>query len=1244
MVDILLIVSTLILVYLSAYALIFLGLSFFAFWPKSRALAFKTEKIQLVNRGPIAVLIPSHNEGEGLIDAIETVLRQDYPGLVEIYILLNDQKNNEAEIKALTKFYEFDASSVFNKNNRRIHLILSNFQAKKDKINFILNKLDQPFTAILDADHRPISNWLSSSVALFPGYSNNANISEIIAVQTRRRPLAVTHLAQIWDSAQNHLGNELFNNFLSRLGVRRGGKVFFTGTAALFKTAILKKYPLSDSVTEDTYLSYTLWCAGYQIIYNSHSASYEEVSPSFRDYVMRRRRWSAGHSRTFFKHLIKILKSPLPLLDKIILLGHGQFYLIPLAVWLLLSVYGYYFFRQLGTNFQFAVALAAFFIAGLLAYAFRQKNRRLYGDWLVAWLWLLPQLAIVSVYVYKFIGAENYYYILIFPYAKDWLIWHSVLIGLPLVAFLASFYFFKDSRQLKSLWLIPTYLITMALDIYASLLGFWDMLWGRSYWSRITRRNAYSRNLVSSDLSASLVTGQAAPRSRRLPYVLAVAGLITVVVLNDLLAVNNCGEIKKFLWPPLFLKPQSAVNLKISEDKKIAAPENLRLSIYAALTGGDGHFNLTYYIDDKFIGQKELKGALPLEPIKIIDTEYPLGWQKHKLEVRLQGQGADLQTTCNRRTAFSTVLKELRGSDLYINGEKFLVKGLIPSFMNGQIDLELADGFKQFQAIGINTIRLYHRANSALLRAAGENGLLVIDQPDRSTWDELDLTSDRQVNSYLERYQEMVTSHIGEPYLLWDGLGNEWELGGQTNMAQLVNLSDEIMARAAKEIYNWPSSYSTYFTFINYPVDIRGINMLDTGLTYWNRGIKIIKSLSKPYYASEFGGFVAFWEKTVPELRLKRLADEWNILLNNGALGANFYESHDNWAQSVVVGYNDPFKADQPDDTRGFWDHDNKPKPELRVLKKLLADLEVNSASDTINPQADQINLTVKNIRPYNLRQVILSAVGKDYEVGDLQPGEEKNLVIDNLVLGEGNSISGVENHILTLNFRYNSHAGLAGATEVDLPLPFLSKEPRILNDDFQVESISENKLTGRLRSSSAVDLVLPDSWLNFSLNGQAYAKTKTRLELPLANPYQAVSDLEISRDGEAWSKLDADDKLGAGQYYIRFRWPALKAKTQHLILAGLGTGQIEILWRGQSKRLAAHNYRENIISALDLQNPRSGELITIVFNRNQTAYVNKDMVRRDFRAEAILSENTDVQFERPRLFAPVDIILEKIN
>ena len=100
----LLVISVFLLSYLSIYASLFLVLSSFAFLSKNKNNIPSKEDINIVYE-PISVLIPSHNEGEGLIDAIETVIKQNYSGSIDIHILLNDLKNNPAEIKS--QFFPF---------------------------------------------------------------------------------------------------------------------------------------------------------------------------------------------------------------------------------------------------------------------------------------------------------------------------------------------------------------------------------------------------------------------------------------------------------------------------------------------------------------------------------------------------------------------------------------------------------------------------------------------------------------------------------------------------------------------------------------------------------------------------------------------------------------------------------------------------------------------------------------------------------------------------------------------------------------------------------------------------------------------------------------------------------------------------------------------------------------------------------------------------------------------------------
>ena len=42
------------------------------------------------DKGRVLVLVPSHHEGEGLVDTVRTLIDQDYEGSIEVQVLVQD--------------------------------------------------------------------------------------------------------------------------------------------------------------------------------------------------------------------------------------------------------------------------------------------------------------------------------------------------------------------------------------------------------------------------------------------------------------------------------------------------------------------------------------------------------------------------------------------------------------------------------------------------------------------------------------------------------------------------------------------------------------------------------------------------------------------------------------------------------------------------------------------------------------------------------------------------------------------------------------------------------------------------------------------------------------------------------------------------------------------------------------------------------------------------------------------------
>jgi hypothetical protein len=631
-----------------------------------------------------------------------------------------------------------------------------------------------------------------------------------------------------------------------------------------------------------------------------------------------------------------------------------------------------------------------------------------------------------------------------------------------------------------------------------------------------------------------------------------------------------------------------------------------------------GEINIKNYLDDKAISDKTVISSG--EDTQILN--FPLGWERHKVSLVIKSP----TISCQRTKYFATSFKEIKENSLYVNGEKFLIKGIIPSFSNNLTNLSLDTGLKQIKEAGANTIRFYHFAGEEIKKSATKYNLMIIDQPDQSTWDEFNLNNSLSQKLYLSRYKKMLKNNEGYQFLLFNGLGNEWELGGGDQNLLIPKIKDfikEALSSAGSEL----SSYSTYLTFVNYPVDILGVNMLDTGPTYWSKAIGVLKNMKKPFYASEFGGFVAFWETVPTDLRIVRIISYWEELLKAGGLGANFFESHDNWAQPIVSGYNDPFKPEQPDDIRGLWNKDNKEKLELKFLREIFSDFEVNIMDKIISRKAKEINIELKNKREYVLKDVMASYGDIKIPVGGFKPLESK---IIKLPIGS----SEISEPKIQLVFNYTTHSGFKNISVNDIVLPVAGDKPIIINNDFIEEGTSLNDIKGRLIFSDKIEAVIPDSWPAFEFNGKRIEKSGGIIELAIENPYHNVSDLQFSEDGLNWASFDSK-KIKSGIYYLKFKLPKISNSQKYLILAGLGSDNILIDYgNGKPATINTHNYRENIVDLNLLGQEIFKNYITLKIDRQQTIYINKE--------DSPSGQEIFVDMEKPRVFSPADIEIKK--
>lgn len=694
-----------------------------------------------------------------------------------------------------------------------------------------------------------------------------------------------------------------------------------------------------------------------------------------------------------------------------------------------------------------------------------------------------------------------------------------------------------------------TYPLMLFIDLYAALLGITDLLVGQPVWTKIKRENVVATDAVPETLRDTMTTANVRTgRFARLLWIPAAA--LFVVLANDLLSPSDCGQVHPFLWRPLLVHRQAAVDLDLVVKTARIDADRLEVSFDAVVTNG-AVLGASYFLD----------GAKVTERSAIL----PLGWAQHEVKAELRGD----EFICHRTRRFSTAFKEINGREFLINGEPFLVKGMIPSFSTNQIGLDFPTGLAQIKAAGANAIRVYHEPRAEVLDAAAKEQLLVLAQPDRSTWENVDLDSESDRKKLVRRYRALIDDTEGYPYLLMDTLGNELELTGKldTAVANVTRLLD-----AARPERRFPLSYSTYYTFIDYPVDVVGVNMLDTGTTYWNKALGFVARFGKPFFATELGGFVAFHERLPWELRSARIREEWAHLQRAGAIGAFFFESHDNWAQSVPPGeVNDPLRPEQPDDARGFWDEKNRPKPELTAVERLFRDVTARTAPEVLAADATTVQTTFTNVRPYALRGVHARlADGHSLEIGDLAPREERTLE--------------VPLSALSLTLQYTTHHGLAATCPITIHAPRLGPEPIVLNDDFT---------QGKLADSRTLHVLVPSDWPSIKINGTSYDRPADgKLDVPMRGPFYEVVDYAATNRGADWQ--------------LRFKLPVVPhPENALLLLRGVGADHARITVNGQARDQATHNYRDNLIALADLH-ASAGDEVVVTMTRDQVEYVNE--------------------------------------
>ncbi len=946
----------------------------------------------------VSVLVPALHEGEALVACARSLLDQDHPGPVSIFLLVENEKDSAVPhlLKAFPRHEAEDGgAALLDEKNRELRLVYTGLLAKSAKLNAALARLRTDYVALLDADHLAHRSWLRTSIAL--SRETGARV-----VQARRWPLSASGMYRLWDSLQHHVGVQVLNLVYGRLGL----SAQFTGTTAVFQRDVFAARRFTACITEDTELFYRLLSDGERVAFNPYSGSAEDLSPDLYSFVARRRRWSHGHTQAFFAHLRGVWRSKkAPARIKAQFLVHGQFYLAAVSVLGIHWAVGLFHFLQFPSARQAAVVLAAAAISAYLTARQRNTSWKVHlVDFGVGWAWAFPLCALAATLAMKAAHAPEFRYMIPFPYEKAF----AGLCALGLTAPVLLVAVGATRLDVLSGWHFVAGLMCfpwiLLLDVYGSLLGLFDWLTGMTSWKTISR--SFGETLSDSH---PVFTGRPAGLRysvRPASFVWALLILLLPPALaHDYMYYETCGKGGALLERPFFDLRSSPLEFYTwSEKRRDGDRVDVTLTAEVIQSKPEREVDVEFLLDGKALARQKVT-----EDYKIVSarTSFPMGWETKLARARVVGKGF----RCESAEPVSTSIVEVSSKTLLVNGEPFLVKGVVPSFSHPSMGVSLEKGYGLIKELGANAIRLYHPPTPEIRAAAEKSRLLVIDQAEASTWDNVALRRPRERLALRGRYQKLKEENRGFAYSLIHELGNELDLGvPEDEWSPALRELTRGLGRAAGG--ERPASYATHRVDADFPTAVRTYNMLDTGRHYWTAGLASAVSHPEPVLAGEFGGFLGAVEVLPSWYRTWRFERQWDALLSAGAAGGVFFESHDNWAQPRFKGITDPFTPDAPDDRRGIWEREGRAGMEADAVRDLYSDVALSTGAT---------GARTRNRRPYRLTGVTArDASGKVWAVGDLAPGASAPL--------PGADLTGY------VRFDYTTHRGLREVSWARLP------------------------------------------------------------------------------------------------------------------------------------------------------------------------------------------------------------------
>lgn len=238
----------------------------------------------------VTLMIAAYNEQESIAEALDYVLRSDYPGGFQVVVADDGSTDATCEIVA-----------GYAARDQRVRLLKAAHGGKANTLNAALQSVDTPLVATIDADTLLMEYSLKRAVArLLASPPDTVAVAGAVLVRNSRENLLTR--AQEWDY------------FLGIATVKRGqallqGTLVAQGAFSVYDTTALKLaggWP--NRIGEDIVLTWRMLLGGGRSVFEPTAVAFTEAPSEWRAFARQRRRWARGMIEGLRDHGLGMLK------------------------------------------------------------------------------------------------------------------------------------------------------------------------------------------------------------------------------------------------------------------------------------------------------------------------------------------------------------------------------------------------------------------------------------------------------------------------------------------------------------------------------------------------------------------------------------------------------------------------------------------------------------------------------------------------------------------------------------------------------------------------------------------------------------------------------------------------------------------------------------------------------------------------------------------------------------------------